>query len=177
MTWFERLTGFGEVSPDQVRENITVEGDTLTSLVNGRTFTWGRLETPSLGELRQCVGGSRRATGKLTLEEVVADNADQPGILVDGAALTVTHSAVPGGWPGLGNVARDPMLVDPASGDYHLRFGSPCIDAGIAATVDSDFEGDLRPFDGDGIAECDMGADEWVGDIHEAYLPLTIKMP
>ncbi len=76
MTWFEELTGFREVSPDQVRETITVEGDTLTSLVNGRTFTWGRLETPSLGELRQRVGRSRGATGRLTLEEVVGDVAD-----------------------------------------------------------------------------------------------------
>lgn len=76
MTWFEELTGFREVSPDQVRENITVEGDTLTSLVNGRTFTHGRLETPSLGKLRQRVGPSPRATGRLTLEEVVGDVAD-----------------------------------------------------------------------------------------------------
>ncbi len=76
MTWFEELTGFREVSPDHVREHITVEGDTLTSLVNGRTFTWGQLETPSLGELRQRVSRSRRATGKLTLEEVVGDVAD-----------------------------------------------------------------------------------------------------
>ena len=75
MTWFEELTGFRELSPDQVRQSITVEGDTLTSLVNGRTFTWGRLETPSLGELRERVARSRRATGRLTLKEVVADVA------------------------------------------------------------------------------------------------------
>ena len=76
MTWFEALTGFREVSPDQVRETITLAGDALTSRVNGRTFTCGRLETPSLGELRQRVGRGRRATGRLTLEEVVGDVAD-----------------------------------------------------------------------------------------------------
>lgn len=75
MTWFEELTGFREVSPSQVRESITVDGDTLTSLVN-RTFMRGPLEAPSLGELRQRVGRSRRAMGRLTLEEVVADVAD-----------------------------------------------------------------------------------------------------
>ena len=48
MTWFEDLTGFREVSAEQVRENIRLDGDTLTSLVNGKTFTCGRLEIPSL---------------------------------------------------------------------------------------------------------------------------------
>ena len=76
MTWFEELTGFRELSPSQVRENITVDGDTLTSLVNGRTFTCGRLETPSLGELRQRVGCERHARGRLTLREVVGDVSD-----------------------------------------------------------------------------------------------------
>ena len=55
MTWFEVLTGFRETSPDQVRENIAVNGNTLTSLVNRKTFAFGRLETPSLGELRKRV--------------------------------------------------------------------------------------------------------------------------
>ena len=55
MTWFEKLTGFSERSPNQVRNNITLEGDTLTSKVNGRSFSCGRLEIPSLGELREQV--------------------------------------------------------------------------------------------------------------------------
>ncbi len=76
MTWFEKLTGFREASPSQVRENITVDGDALTSHVNGRTFTCGRLEIPSLGELRQRVGRSQQTASKLSLEEVVADVAD-----------------------------------------------------------------------------------------------------
>ena len=48
MTWFEVLMGFREMSPSQVRENITVDGDRLTSLVNRKAFTCGRLETPTL---------------------------------------------------------------------------------------------------------------------------------
>jgi hypothetical protein len=35
MTWFENLTGFPETSPVQVRENITVDGETMKSLANG----------------------------------------------------------------------------------------------------------------------------------------------
>ena len=76
MTWFEELTGFREVSPKQVRENIKLDGDTLTSLVNGRRFTCGRLELPSLGELRARVGSSHATRGRLSLDEVVADVAD-----------------------------------------------------------------------------------------------------
>ena len=34
--WFETLTGFPEKSPQQVRENITVDGQALTSHVNGK---------------------------------------------------------------------------------------------------------------------------------------------
>lgn len=108
---------------------------------------------------------------------ILWDNADQREILVDDAALSVTYSAVEGGWPGIGNIAVDPLLVDPASGDYHLRFWSPCIDAGTDGGLDTDFEWDLRPFDGDGdgIGRCDMGADEWVGTVCQTYLPLTLR--
>jgi len=67
--------------------------------------------------------------------------------------------------------------VDHANGDYHLRFSSPCIDTGTDSSLDSDFEGELRPFDGDGdgIDKYDMGADEWVGTIRGIYSPLILK--
>ena len=76
MTWFEVLMGFRETSPSQVRENITVDGDTLTSLVNRKAFTCGRLETPSLGELRNRVACSRDTIGRLSVREVVANVSD-----------------------------------------------------------------------------------------------------
>ena len=73
MTWFERLTGFPEISPPQVRQNITVDGETLTSMVNGRVMSHGRLDTPSLGELRQQVRKSVRTRGRISVREVIAD--------------------------------------------------------------------------------------------------------
>jgi hypothetical protein len=76
MTWFEALTGFRETSPSDVREKMTVDGEVLTSLVNGRASRCGRLETPSLGELRQRVGPRRQAGGRPSVSEVVADVAD-----------------------------------------------------------------------------------------------------
>jgi len=39
-------------------------------------------------------------------------------------------SYVSGLFPGVGNINADPMFADAAQGDYRLRPGSPCIDAG-----------------------------------------------
>ncbi len=59
---------------------------------------------------------------------------------------------------GPGDTVGDPGLAAPESGDFHLRAGSPCIDAGEAvAGVVRDMEGDSRPL-GDGP---DIGADEF----------------
>ncbi len=73
MTWFEALTGFCERSPSHVRQNITVHGEVLTSRANARSMVFGRLETPSLGDLRQRVGSAHPAGGKMTVRELVAD--------------------------------------------------------------------------------------------------------
>ena len=68
---------------------------------------------------------------------------------------------------GTGNIADDPLFVDPAAGDYHLSADSPCIDAGDPAYVPepgrTDFDGEMRIWDGDGngVAVVDMGADEF----------------
>lgn len=38
MNWFERLTGFNETTPDQVRRKLRIEGENLCSLANGRSY-------------------------------------------------------------------------------------------------------------------------------------------
>lgn len=72
MTWFETLLGFPETGPEDVRRQITLEGERLTSRANGRTFVWGRLETPSLGELRDRSAPAAAEGGPLRVREVVA---------------------------------------------------------------------------------------------------------
>ena len=72
-TWFEELTGFSEESPEQVRANISVDGQVLQSHVNGKTLVCGELETPSLADLRQRVQASGYETGAMTVREVVAN--------------------------------------------------------------------------------------------------------
>jgi hypothetical protein len=76
MMWFEKLTGFPEESIEQVHKNITVDGETLKSQVNGKAMVYGRLEIPSLAELREHVQGSNYKTGKISLRENVANVQD-----------------------------------------------------------------------------------------------------
>jgi hypothetical protein len=42
------------------------------------------------------------------------------------------------GGSGNGNLAADPMFMAPEMADFHLRSGSPCVDAGDPAEHDAD---------------------------------------
>lgn len=56
MTWFEELTGIDErLGAEHVRRNIELEGESMRSLMNGRKFRHGRLETLTLADLRERV--------------------------------------------------------------------------------------------------------------------------
>ena len=71
--WFETLTGFHEQSPEQVRNNISVDGEVMESYVNGKEFVNGILETPSLAELRNRVHSSEIHAEELSVREVIAN--------------------------------------------------------------------------------------------------------
>ena len=90
-------------------------------------------------------------------------------IVVDDATMNVSFSDIQGGEEAVsiepsatlnwqeGNIEEDPQFV--VAEDFHLRAGSPCIDAGTDAGVDDDLDGDTRPH-GSGF---DMGVDEYTG--------------
>jgi hypothetical protein len=62
------------------------------------------------------------------------------------------------------NIFLDPMFVDPAAGDFRLRRGSPCIDAGDNSVVmpeDTDILGNARIMFGGKSETVDMGAYEY----------------
>ena len=52
MDWFEHFTGFREDDYASTRAKLSVEGDRLRSLVNGQSYGIGRLDLPSLEDLR-----------------------------------------------------------------------------------------------------------------------------
>ena len=72
--------------------------------------------------------------------------------------------------PGLTDISADPLLLDPAAGEFHLAFGSPCIDAGTGTDAPAvDFDGITRP-QGGGV---DIGAHEQ--GLWRIYLPIILR--
>jgi parallel beta-helix repeat protein len=87
---------------------------------------------------------------------------DKGGEIVGPA--TVTYSNVQGGWPGMGNINKDPYFEDSAG---RLSIESPCIDVGyndaVPSYITTDLDGNPRIWDGnfDQIDVVDMGAYEY----------------
>ena len=73
ITWFEKLVGFSEENPQQVRNNIIVEGHMLKSLVNGAVYDCGELEVASLAELRERVRSHGYRSGVMSVQTIHAD--------------------------------------------------------------------------------------------------------
>ncbi|HIJ53341.1 MAG TPA: hypothetical protein HPP66_09330 [Planctomycetes bacterium] len=119
------------------------------------------------------------------------------------ANVTVSYSNVRGGVGSVyieegslnwaeGNIDTDPYFVETGywdandvwiNGDYRLRAGSPCIDAGTDAGVYEDIDGNIRPFDFPGVdnngelPDFDMGAYEAIATMQGklTMLPRTIN--
>ena len=97
----------------------------------------------------------------------MTDDVDSPS--------TVTWTNIQGGWPtGKTNMNEDPGFADAAGGDYRLRWGSACVDAGdpdwTADPGETDLAANPRLADGDGNGTpiSDLGAYErqpCLGDI------------
>lgn len=72
MDWFERLTGFREIGFGDTRERLEIDGSTLRSRVNGRSYGVGELELVSLASLRErsAVG---RSSSRLRVRNMTGD--------------------------------------------------------------------------------------------------------
>lgn len=88
----------------------------------------------------------------------VGSPQNQP-VLSHNALFANTGADHTGVTPGVGDLFADPMLANPAGGDWHLLPGSPCIDGGdnsfVVGTA-TDFDGDPRILH----QTVDIGADE-----------------
>lgn len=107
------------------------------------------------------------AGGIVVRNTVVANNGGD-GLQVSGPAPTLQNNDFWGNlanYAGIadqtainGNISADPLFLDFARGDYHLKAGSPAIDSGTDVGAPArDMDGDVRP-QGRGH---DIGFDEW----------------
>jgi hypothetical protein len=138
---------------------VTCAGDGTSAVVGNCTifnnqgigveaYTWSTATRPTVELFNTVVWGNAGAFRLVGL-----DNLNQP------PRILASHCDVQGGYPGLGNVAVDPLLANPASGNLRLLPSSPCRDAGVGSAPDlppTDFEGDSRVI-GKAV---DIGADE-----------------
>jgi hypothetical protein len=123
-----------------------------------------------------------RASGKATVVNNIIWNStpafDLSGDAISNLYVNVSFSDIQGGTNnaalnaratlvgGPGNINADPLLVNIAATNFHLRAGSPCIDAGtnLSLLVSNDLEFIPRPLDGtgDGSTGFDIGAHEFL---------------
>jgi len=136
-------------------------GVVMNLLVVNSTFTQNVAEQDG-GAIRNEECSSFTAVNSIFWGDTASTNPEISGI------GTVDYSDVQGGFAGTANLDVDPILVDPLGDDYHISPASPLID--VATDIGApamDFEGDARPYDGDGVggAVTDTGADEYTGPV------------
>jgi hypothetical protein len=73
MDWFEQLTGFRETEYAHTRARLSVEGDRLQSLVNGKNYGIGELELVSLRTLRDRAKSVGGFPGRMKVTAVTGD--------------------------------------------------------------------------------------------------------
>lgn len=71
--WFRRLSGFNESTYDATQAQLEVEGSTLRSKVNGRSYGIGQFEMVSLADLRLRVGQEKETTEPTRVSIVTGD--------------------------------------------------------------------------------------------------------
>lgn len=73
MDWFERITGFREEGYEATQSRLAVDGEWLVSDAHDRRHAIGRLELPSLADLRRHAAALSPAGRRTTLRSVVGD--------------------------------------------------------------------------------------------------------
>ncbi len=74
--WFKELTGFQEESPENVKSKLIIENDYFISLENSKKITFGKLEIPTLEQLRNQNSQINNYRDKIQVSEIVADIKD-----------------------------------------------------------------------------------------------------
>ncbi|WP_196893598.1 hypothetical protein [Aureivirga marina] len=71
--WYEKLIGCEEVSSTYVRKNIEIKGNKLISKVNGKSYQFGKLEVPTLKELKEYSFSKTSLKGKIKIGELIGN--------------------------------------------------------------------------------------------------------
>jgi predicted outer membrane repeat protein len=111
----------------------------------------------------------------LFMNNIIANHA--VGVDVESGFVTLSFNLFDAnGADTTGSVAADtnhfngnPRFANQAAGDFHLRVGSPAIDTGANAGINSDFDGDPRP----SMGGFDLGYDEAV--FLRVMLPIVVR--
>lgn len=74
--WFKNLTGFSELSFDDVKKNLIIENNSFLSLANSKRFTFGELQIPTLEDLRNHNPQINDYNNKIQISEIVANVRD-----------------------------------------------------------------------------------------------------
>ena len=73
MNWFRELTGFTEAGHRDVQEKINVQNGKMLFLETGEIRTCGKLEVPTLSELRERNVLKKSGERKIKVSEVIGD--------------------------------------------------------------------------------------------------------
>ena len=148
----------GGSSTSQSRCRLSARSTLFATNGDCGVLTTGGVPQPGLPlvELRECTLADNASAGLRTHDHasrvagcVLFGNGND--LDVHGPLDAQSSSSGDGhlvGYPGC--IQADPSFVDPARGDYRLRFGSPCVETGDPAAAGAlDLLGNARPFDGD----------------------------
>jgi len=154
--------------------NCLIAGNRATNCGGGAAFS----TTASNTVIENCTivlntaedGGGMRMWGGTVRNCIVYDNS---GLVVNdnwswggnNPAIEYTCTTPTNNLPGgEGCITNNPRFINAGADDYHLLYGSPCIDSGTdLSAVSNDLDGTTRPLDGnyDGTNAWDMGCYEY----------------
>jgi hypothetical protein len=148
---YESVTGGGQTLP------LYVRNDTFYGSIIGAVFSAG--DMTFLPEVVNTIflEGVRVADQTGGTVEVSAINSSYSGVIEeDGATMTPEGT--------LHNQTAEPLLVDPANGDFRELAGSPTIDAGLASPFNGEFDLAGNAREESSVVTC-AGANKAIADI------------
>jgi hypothetical protein len=155
--------GGGVFSWGGTLNNCLLSGNTASQQAGGMSFQFGVMNHCTVTDNTADDTGGVRGVGVLDGCIIWGNTGTLPVRSNIDGYMTIRNTCSSPLPEGEGNICADPMFKNP-NGNYRLRVGSPCVDAGSNTYAPAtDLDGVVRPVDGDnnGSAIADMGCYEW----------------